>query len=173
MFLRILSMLIVLFCAAFAGYMKSKTFAIRPQQLRELQMLLELMLNDLTYMSTLLSDLLISTGSRTNSQVGMFFIKAGETLKFNNGIRASKAWEKAVVENIGYTCLDEEDKIILINFGLNIGNSDIEGQARNIKAVLQQLKMQEHKAEEIRRKNEPLYKKIGVLAGLAAVIILI
>lgn len=173
MLLKLISILIVLSCATLAGYIKSKSFSIRPQQLRELQILLELMMNDLIYMSILLPDLLISTGNKSNSQVSIFFTRAGEMLKNQNVLRASKAWEKSVNENIKYTCLDEEDKMILINFGLNIGNSDLDGQVRNIKAVLQQLKMQEHKAEEIRIKNEPLYKKIGVLAGLAAVILLI
>ena len=68
--------------------------------------------------------------------------------------------------------MNSEDEEILISFGKLLGSSDTEGQIKNIRLTLNQLKMQEEKAEELRKKNESMYRNLGVLGGLAIIIIL-
>lgn len=79
----------------------------------------------------------------------------------------------AVKENIKKTALKKEDEAIVLSFGKMLGASDLEGQISNIRLTLTQLKMQEEKAEEEKEKNKTMYMNLGVLGGLAIVIILI
>jgi len=99
-----------------------------------------------------------------------FFEAAVENLK--EGMCADEAWTKAVKENISATSLNSEDEVIIISFGKMLGSSDLEGQIKNIRLTVNQLRIQEQKAEELRSKNEKMYKNLGVLFGLAIIILL-
>ena len=85
-------------------------------------------------------------------------------------ISASEAWKDAVKLNIDATSFDKEDEKVIISFGKMLGSSDLEGQIKNIRLTLNQLKLQEQKAEEF-RKNEAMYRNLGIL-GIAIIIIL-
>lgn len=99
------------------------------------------------------------------------FKEAAENLSLP-GITADTAWEKAVENTYSKLGLNKEDKGILITFGKMLGSSDLEGQINNINLVSSQLKLQEMKAEQMRQKNEKMYKSLGVLSGLAIVVVL-
>ena len=79
----------------------------------------------------------------------------------------------SIKNNIKKTAFDKEDEKILLDFGQMLGVSDLEGQLKNIRFTLRQLEIQEKKAEEARRKNETMYRRLGVLGGLALIILLI
>jgi len=86
-----------------------------------------------------------------------------EALENDTGITAGEAWAKAVKENIKNTSLNKEDEEIIISFGKMLGSSDVEGQIKNIRLTINQLKLQEQKAEELRAKNEAMYRNLGYL----------
>ncbi len=87
-------------------------------------------------------------------------------LSQNEGYTAGEAWEIALKEwDNGY--LKKEDIEILKSFGYGLGNSDVYNQEKNFDLAIELLKRQLSNAEEESKKNEKLYKNIGVLAGLA------
>lgn len=94
-------------------------------------------------------------------------------MKKDNSISAAEAWHKSVKENIKNTSLNSDDLNVLLSFGKSLGNTDVEGQIKNIRFTIEQLKILESKAEENRKKNETLYRNLGFLGGLALVIIFI
>ena len=53
------------------------------------------------------------------------------------------------------------------------GQTDVEGQVSQIEVTKSFIDMQIDKAEEERKKNEKLYKTLGIIVGLAIVIVLI
>jgi len=124
-------------------------------------------------MSSVLTDAFHYVYKSSGSEVAEFFRLTVRNLKFDNSINAAQAWEKAVVEGIRNTALNREDREILISFGKLLGSSDREGQIKNIRLTVSQLSLQEQKAEEIRKKNETMYRSLGILGGLAIVIIAI
>jgi stage III sporulation protein AB len=109
---------------------------------------------------------------KTSSIEAAVIFKDAATYLEVNGTTADIAWEKAIEENYQKLALNKEDKAILMNFGKMLGKSDLEGQINNIKLISSQLKLQELKAEEMRTKNEKMYRSLGVLSGMAIVIIL-
>lgn len=172
MIFKLVGSIIVLLSSGFLGYILSTDCKKRPQQLRELQTLLQMFENRISYLSDILTEAFDRIHSCTGSEVGIFFAAASEKLKYDRNIGAPSAWESAVRENIKKTSLNKEDEEIIAAFGKILGSSDLEGQLKNIRLTVNQLNLQEEKAEQARSKNEGMYRSLGILGGLAVVIVL-
>lgn len=163
---------VVLICAtSFIGYSLAADCSKRPRALRELQSLLQMLKNEISYLSNLLSEAFNRIYEGSNADTAILFKEAALNLEIA-GVTADVAWEKALEDNYAKLSLNKEDKVILVTFGKMLGNSDLEGQLSNIELISSQLKLQELKAEEMRVKNEKMYRSLGVLSGLAIAIIL-
>lgn len=173
MLLKLIGSMLVIGASSFIGYVLSRECSRRPVQLRSLQGMLQMLENEISFLSNLLTDALERIYKSSNNEVSCIFKAALDNLSHDDGFNASEAWEKAVRENIKQTALNKEDEQILVSFGKMLGSSDLDGQLKNIKLTVNQLKLQEQKAEEYKRKNEAMYKTLGVLGGIAVVIILI
>lgn len=174
MVFKMLGCIMVLLSSGFLGYVLSTDCKKRPRQLRELQSMLQIFENQISYLSDVLAEAFGRICSSSGgSETGIFFSNTVERLQSGRSITAAKAWEEAVRENIRKTSLNKEDEEILVSFGKLLGSSDLEGQIKNIRLTLSQLKLQEQKAEESRAKNEGMYRSLGILGGIAVVIVLI
>ncbi|HHV28596.1 stage III sporulation protein SpoIIIAB [Acetivibrio mesophilus] len=172
MLLKIIGSLIVLVSSTLLGYMYSRRCSKRPGELRTLQGFLQIFENEISFMSNVLKDAFLKIYMYDDSGVSAFFKGTVDALENEAGLNASEAWTKAVKENIKNTSLNSEDEEIIISFGKMLGSSDVEGQIKNIRLTINQLKLQEQKAEELRIKNEAMYRNLGILGGLAIIIIL-
>ena len=84
------------------------------------------------------------------------------------------------VQTVWATCIQEadisinqEDKNILKRLGKLLGQTDVEGQVSEIEVTQSFLDTQIEKAEEEKKKNQKMYKTLGIVMGLTFVIILI
>jgi stage III sporulation protein AB len=169
---KIIGSLIVLLSSSFIGFILSRDCIKRPQHLRSMQSLLQMFENQITYLSDVLAEVFDRIG-RAGGETGIFFLTTVELLKKGQASNASEAWEKAVKKCIRMTALNKEDEQVLLSFGRSLGNTDLEGQLKNIRLTLGQLAIQERKAEESRKKNETMYRSLGILGGMAVVIVLV
>lgn len=172
MLLKIIGCMLVVVSTSYLGFLFSKKYADRPLQLKMLQGMLHMFETEVYYLSSPIGEAFVKITRLNSGPAANIFRSAAEYIESDEGLSAFEAWERAVRDNVGRTAFTEEDGDILISFGKSLGNSDMEGQLKNIRFFIAQLKLQEEKAEENRRKNEKLYKHLGVLAGLAIVIIL-
>ena len=69
--------------------------------------------------------------------------------------------------------INQEDKNVLKKLGKLLGQTDVEGQISEIEVTQNFLDMQIEKAEEAKKKNQKMYKTLGIVMGLVFVIILI
>ena len=173
MLFKIAGSIIVILSCSFLGFILSGDCGKRPVQLRELQSLLQMFENQISYLSDIITEAFERIGRVSASGTGVFFRRTVEILKEGEAANASEAWEQAVRQSIKKTALNREDEEILISFGKLLGNTDIEGQVKNIRLTLGQLLLQENKAEESRKKNENMYRSLGMLGGIAVVIVLL
>lgn len=173
MLFKIIGSIIVICSFTFLGCILSNDCRKRPQQLRELQGKLQMFENQISYLSDVISTAFERIGRVSGSETGIFFSETVRILGEQENLSAAQAWEQAVRQNIKRTSLNLEDEEVLLNFGKMLGNSDLEGQIRNIRLAQEQLKQQEHKAEESRSKNEKMYRSLGILGGIAVVIVLL
>ncbi len=173
MLFKIAGSIIVILSCTFLGFILSTDCRKRPQQLRELQSMLQMFENQISYLSDVISEAFGRISRVGSSETGIFFSRTIEILKEERSVSASQAWENAVKENIKKTSLNKEDEDVLLTFGKMLGSSDLEGQIKNIRFTLEQLRLQERKAEESRSKNENMYRSLGILGGIAVVIVLL
>jgi len=173
MLFKIAGSVIVILSCSFIGVILSRDCVRRPAQLRELQGILQMFENQISYLCNVITEAFEKIAMVGGSEVCIFFTGTVEILREEKTITASQAWERAVTQCIRKTALNKEDMEILLAFGKLLGNTDVEGQIGNIRLTLEQLKLQEKKAEESRKKNESMYRSLGILGGLAVVTVLL
>ncbi len=166
------SIIVILSCS-FIGVILSRDCVRRPAQLRELQAILQMFENQISYLCNVIMEAFEKISRVGGSETCIFFSRTIEILKEEKTISAAEAWERAVAQCIRRTALNREDQEILSAFGKLLGNTDIEGQIGNIRLTMGQLKLQEEKAEESRKKNESMYRSLGILGGIAVVTVLL
>lgn len=170
MLLKLIGSVIVLVACTLWGYSHAMTYAKRPEELKALQSLLQIFENEISFLANVLSEAFLKVYSCTDSTVAIFFKMTVENLQA--GFDANEAWVMAVKQNISKTNLKSEDENIIISFGKLLGSSDLEGQIKNIHLTVNQLKLQGQKAEQLKDRYERMFKNLGVLCGLAIIVLL-
>lgn len=84
---------------------------------------------------------------------------------------AGEAWKYAIQNS--QTNMKKEDLIILENLEKLLGKTNIEGQLSEIELMEKFIIDQSKIAEDEQKKNEKMYRSLGIIAGLAIAIILI
>lgn len=158
MILKVIGSIIVITVSSFVGYFMSKDCSKRPLQLRALQGLIQMLESEIRFLSSYIPDAFERIYKLDDSPVTGFFVATIKNLKNDSSLSASQAWEMAISSNIYKTALNTEDMQILINFGNMLGNSDIEGQVKNISFVLTQLSIQEKKLKSLKEKTKNYIK---------------
>ena len=69
--------------------------------------------------------------------------------------------------------LNNDDIEIIKELGISLGQTDLEGQLKNIRLVQTALKSQLDNAREEKNRNFKLYRNMGVLCGLILIIIIL
>ncbi len=172
MVIKIIGGLVIITASSLVGWLRASEYAERPRQLRDLTGKLQILENELSFMSSPLPEAFRKV-AQTGGITAKIFSSAAELLEKSAGLSASAAWETAVRKIRNETAFTDEDLGIIISFGHMLGSSDLEGQIRNIRLTQNRLEMQEKKAEESRRKNESMVKNLGFLGGLALVIFIL
>jgi stage III sporulation protein AB len=171
MFLKVIGSIMVLSSCCIAGYALSSEFSRRPAELRELQNILEMFANEVRYLSNPLAAAFERISGNSKSPVALFFSATASILK-EGEVNASDAWSMAISEYSKKTALVKEDLETLDSFGKMLGKSDMEGQLGSIELTVKRLKILEREAEGKRAKSEGMYKRLGLLIGLAIIVLL-
>lgn len=163
---------IVLACSGL-GFLVAGNYRKRPQQLRQLQAAFQMLETQICYSATPLPEALLYVSQRCHLSIAPLFKRAGERLSSRQGVTAYTAWKQSLDELYKQTALNHHDQDILLQFGMNLGNSDREEQIKHLQLLQTQLKAEEKNSNEERQKNERLWKYSGVLVGLLVVILLV
>lgn len=106
--------------------------------------------------------------NKIGGNVGNIFDRAANRMK---EVPAGEAWVQALQET---KCnLNQEDISVMQNLGRLLGQTDLDGQISEIEVVNDFLTAQLENASEERRKNEKMYRTLGLVTGLTIAIILI
>lgn len=154
------------------GYFAARDFTKRPEELRKLQVLLRIIESNISYELDYLGDALIKSAGCNNDIISKIFIESAKILN-QEELCVSEAFLMAVSKYIKKTSLNKEDESILVDFGKMLGGPDVDSYIKNIRYTVERLRIQEQKAEDIKEVNEKMYKRLGVLSGIAIVILLL
>jgi stage III sporulation protein AB len=107
MLLKIAGSFIVILSCSFLGYILSTDCRKRPQQLRELQSMLQMFENQISYLSDVITEAFDRICRIGGGDTCIFFSRTVELLRERQAKGASEAWERAVRDNIKKTALKQ------------------------------------------------------------------
>lgn len=166
--LKCLLLVIVFIVTAYGGVLISNKYKNRVIDLKEMQSALNMLEAKIKFTYNPLPDIFEEIAEHFNPNISHIFRMA--SIKMET-INAKQAWEQAI--DLSYTNLNKEDISTIKGLGKLLGKTDIDGQISEIELVKKFLETQIENAETECKKNEKLYKTLGVVSGMGLVIILI
>jgi stage III sporulation protein AB len=173
LFVKLTGSLLVLLSSISIGMYYSQKLKDRINELNELRFLFTAMGTEISYFNTIMPEIFLKLSSHSKSKVGFIFSGTIDNLAISSVKSITEAWEKSIISCRDKLNLKESDMKILINYGMNLGNSDEESQLKHLNFLIKQLEIQEKEAMAARERNSVLYRNLGVLGGVAVIIILI
>ncbi|QZY56967.1 stage III sporulation protein SpoIIIAB [Crassaminicella profunda] len=173
MFAKIIFSNLIIICTATIGYIFSYQYTQRLYQLKNLYLSFQLLETEILYASNALPIAMKRVGKKSSKKISTIFTDTYKILYSKMGYSIEEAWSKAIDQNIKNLSLNKEDQEILIDFGKNLGFTDKENQLKNFQLIYLRLKKQQEHAEQLKIKNGKLCKSLGILIGLAIVIVFI
>ena len=150
------------------GFLISKSYQNRVEELKEFKNVLNIMKTKIRFTYEPLLEIFKQIAKDNESEVEKIFGQMSNQLAY---YQAKEVWENCIQD--ADISIKQEDKDVLKKLGKLLGQTDVDGQVSEIEVTEGFLDMQIEKAEEEKKKNQKIYKTLGVVAGLVFVIILI
>lgn len=170
--LRLFGALIVIIGCGLGGMVVAKSYALRPQHLRELSNALQLLATEIDYARTSLSEACSKIAGQTKGPAAQFFAQFAAYLEGRSGMSANEAWSKSlqVLADAGFV---KQELKTIGHFGSVLGRSDAEDQLKHLALLQTRLEQFGDQAEQEREKMVRLWNYLGFCIGALAVLMLI
>lgn len=166
--LKYIIMCLVLLISVLLGNIISKRYTLRVKELKDFENALNIIESKIKFTYEPLPEIFIQTSKLLSENISNIFINASKNMK---ELSSEEAWNKGIEETNTY--LKKEDIENIKCFGKMLGKTDKEGQISQLELTKTFVEMQIKKAKEEEEKNSKLYKTLGIVCGLALVIVLI
>lgn len=173
MILKLLGGALIMVACSLYGFAASNRYSLRPKDIRKLRAAVQMLETEVIFGCTPLPIAMSNVAFKVDGGIRSFFRKVSEELQSGENYSLNTAWSGAVDKLIGETCLTKADRELLMDFGKVLGCSDREDQKKHFELFYIQFKHYEDIAEDERKKNEKLYKSLGILSGVVIFIMLI
>ena len=162
-------MIFLVFMVSFLlGNLISKKYILRVKELKEIKGAFNIIESKIKFTYEPLPEIFRQTAKIVSSNTAAIFMEASNNMK---SLGAEEAWYKSL-ESVS-TNLNADDIENIKSFGKMLGKIDKEGQVSQLELSKSFIEMQIEKAKNDENKNAKMYKTLGVIIGLAFVIILI
>lgn len=165
--IKYIVLLIIFGLSTAIGLMISKSYENRVVELKEFKNILNIMKTKIKFTYEPLVEIFKQISKDNQTNVEKIFGQMANQLTY---YPARDVWENCIQE--ADISINQEDKDVLEKMGKLLGQTDVEGQISEIEVTEKFLSMQIDKAEEEKKKNQKMYKTLGVTIGLVFVIIL-
>lgn len=170
---KLIGSILIILSSSSLGYVIGMKYSMRVREIKLLKISLQMLETEIAYSNTPLPDALKIIYKKSKPPINIIFNKTSINLSKKKYGSVGEAFCKSLDDTRGMYSLTDEDIDILKSFGQSLGNSDVDGQVKSFNLIIKELDGQEIKAEEMRKKNENMYKNLGFLAGVAITILLI
>lgn len=161
-------LLILIFSLSSAiGIMIAKVYENRVKELKEFKNVLNIMKTKMKFTYEPLEEIFKEISSNNSTKIEKIFGKMSNQILYG---QVKNVWEDCIQE--ADISINQEDKDVLKKLGKLLGQTDVEGQVSEIDVTQSFLDVQIEKAEEEKKKNQKMYKTLGIVVGLVFVIIL-
>ena len=143
------------------GFFIAKSYQNRVVELKEFKNILNIMKTKIKFTYEPLAEIFKQISKDNESEVEKIFGQMANQITY---YQAKDVWENCIQD--ADISIKQEDKDVLKKLGKLLGQTDIEGQISEIEVIENFLDMQIENAEEERKKNQKMYKTLGIVAGL-------
>ena len=168
LFIKYTSLFLLFIAITLIGVIISEKYKKRVIELKEMKKALNILETKMKFTYEPIPTIFEDIYEHMNTNVSYIFKEANEKMKEKT---AGQAWQEAL--NAKPNNLNKEDINVLQGLTNLLGKTNLEGQVSQIELTSSFLDNQIKKAEEEEKKNRKMYKTLGVVMGLATVIILI
>ena len=169
---KVIGSLIIITSGIIAGRLMGYQYTQRTRELQRFLHALHQLETEISYGQTILPLALERLAQFSREPQKKFFQLFQKKIEPGQGLTADLAWLKSIEETSAKFCLKEEDWEVLKQFGQGLGNSDDQNQIRHLKVAQKRLEQLEFKARAESEKLNRMWNYIGVLTGIALVILL-
>ena len=162
------SLVMVLAISFLLGYLISKKYKDRVNELKEMQIALDILENKIKFTYEPLKEIFYQMKKLLKGNTSELFYIVSKKLENTSVETAFSEAVKQVKTN-----LLAEDLEVIQNLSKTLGKTEKDGQVSQIKLAKTFIETQIKKAEKEEEKNSKLYKTLGATVGLALIIILI
>ena len=149
------------------GILISKSYENRVIELKEFKNVLNIMKTKIKFTYEPLAEIFKQISKDNKTNVEKIFDQMANQITY---YPTKDVWENCIQD--ADISIKQEDKDILKKLGKLLGQTDVEGQISEIEVTQNFLDTQIEKAEEEKKKNQKMYKTLGIVTGLVFVIIL-
>lgn len=167
----------LIFCvfgaSTFIGYTIANRYRTRVNEINDLLFALEIFETKIKYTYDSLGTSFLYIADILKTKIYRIFYVTAEEIRENKNDSAGECFKRVVDDEKIFLALTKEDIDILKELGVSLGQTDMEGQVKNIRLVHDSLKKQLTNANDEKNKNFKLYRNMGMLSGLVIIIILL
>lgn len=150
------------------GNLISKKYILRTEELKEFKGILNIIKNKIEFTYEPLPEIFNEVACLSDNNISKIFFNASANMK---NLNAQEAWNMSL--DRAKTNLNKEDIQNIKTLGKTLGQTDKDGQISSIEVTNSFIEMQISKAKKEEEKNSKMYKTLGIIVGMAFVIILI
>lgn len=169
--LKLIAAATVIAGGGYAGILLSSAFSVRLRQLGQISDAIARIEFNIGFLHMNVSDSVKYAAELAKGTVNKIFMQTAEDI-YNDGMKPSSAFERALRKYDDDLCLTANDKNIIREFAENFGAGDAESEINNIKATSAKLKLAVSEATEECERKGKLWRAVGILGGIFAVILL-
>lgn len=171
--IKILGILMIVASCSLIGISMGSDFRNRYKNLNYLINCIHLLETEILYLSNPLPEALNNIFLKGNKKVSFIFNDIKNNLVNDKNTDVFDSFQKVLLENRNKLCFNNEDYEAILSLGKILGITDTMDQKKHIKSFLTVIENQRCDAEIKMNKNEKLYNRLGILAGVAIAIILL
>ncbi|MBC8588443.1 stage III sporulation protein AB [Paratissierella segnis] len=154
------------------GFLYGKKYSKRVENLIALQQGIRILQSEIIIFSNPLPEALKNTSNKVNKQIAKIFLIIRDSLLKNHSgdIYYSFLVSEIYLKDLFFR---KEDIDLFLSLGKMIGKTNRLDQEKQFNYLLVELETLITEAKEDRKKNEKMYRSLGLLLGLGIIIILI
>lgn len=172
-FLKFIGSLIVIISSTCIGIKASDKLNVQLELLRKMKQLVILLSGEIKYNNSYLGQAFLNVSNRICEPYKGLMIQVAETLNEDTGETFAEIWKKSVEERLSKTELSKKHILKLQELGDTLGFLDKEMQISNFDLFIERLNCEIEDSVQRNKENCKLYKSLGVLSGIAIVILTI
>lgn len=172
-FIKTLLILVVFGVSTCIGYLLANKYTARVSEINDILLALDIFETKIKYTYDSLSTVFLYIADNLKTKIYRIFFITAEEINENKNDSAGNLFKEVVENEKVFLNLKKEDIEILKELGVSLGQTDLEGQLKNIHLVRTSLENQFKIAQNEKTKNFKMYRNLGILSGLVIIIILL